>query len=95
MLYPTGGLAFSEAARLNKKAPLAELTLPLRGLAGEGAQKIVDMALADAPGVLRARASIVDQLLTIVYDPQQTSPAEIHEALGRAGIVHVTDAGKG
>lgn len=70
---------------------MAHLTFPLRGLAGEGAQPIVDRALGGLAGVRSARAG-GDQLLHIVFDDALVSPAEIHAALARAGIVHVADA---
>lgn len=70
---------------------MTNLTLPLRGLAGEGAQTIVDRALGGLAGVRSARAG-GDQLLHIAFDDALVSPAEIHDALARAGLVHVADA---
>lgn len=70
---------------------MTKLTLPLRGLAGEGAQAAVDRALGGLAGVRSARAG-GDQLLHIAFDDALVSPAEIHDALARAGLVHVADA---
>lgn len=68
------------------------LTLPLRGLAAEGAQAIVDDALHALPGIRTARADIVMQVLRIEYDVTRISEADVHDALQQAGIVHVADA---
>lgn len=73
---------------------MTRFTLPLRGLAGEGAQAVVDRALGALAGVRSAHAG-ADQLLHIEYDAASVTPADIHEALRRAGIVHVTDAERG
>lgn len=70
---------------------MTNLTFPLRGLASEGAQAIVDRALGALAGVLSARAGS-DQLLHIEFDDALISQLEIHDALARAGIVHVADA---
>ena len=70
---------------------MTNLTLPLRGLAGEGAQAAVDRALRGLAGVRSARAG-ADQLLHIEFDDALVSPVEIHDALARSGIVHVADA---
>ena len=70
---------------------MTRFMLPLRGLAGEDAQAVVDRALGGLPRVRPAHAW-ADQLLHIEYDAASGTPAEIHEALRRAGIVHVADA---
>ena len=70
---------------------MTRFMLPLRGLAGEGAQAVVDRALGGLPGVRSAHAG-ADQILHIEYDAASVTSAEIHEALRRAGIVHVADA---
>lgn len=69
---------------------MPHITFPLRGLAGEGAQAIVDRALGGLFGVRSARAA-GDQLLHIEFDDALVSPGDIHGALARAGIVHVAD----
>lgn len=71
---------------------MAELILPLRGLAGEGAQRTVDAALHDVPGVMSARARIVEQVLVVHFDDTRITAGELHDVLMRAGIAHVADA---
>ena len=61
----------------------------MRGLAGEGAQAIVDAALTGVTGIVSARARIAHGLLQIEYDESRVSEAEIHDALRQAGIVYV------
>ena len=70
---------------------MPHLSLPLRGLAGEGAQAVVDRALGGLAGIRHARAEATSQVLDVEYDADRVTPAEIHEALRRAGIVHVAD----
>lgn len=74
---------------------IAHLVLPLRGLAGTGAQAAVDAALADVEGVQLARADVAALRLQIEYDDARVSPRTIHDALARAGIGHAPhgDAG--
>ena len=70
---------------------MPHLSLPLRGLAGEGAQAVVDRALDGLAGITHARAAATSQVLDVEYDAERVTPAEIHEALRQAGIVHVAD----
>ena len=70
---------------------MAHLTFPLRGLAGEGAQAVVDRALGGLAGIRSARADATSPLLQVEYDAEQIASSEIHDALRRAGIVHVAD----
>lgn len=69
---------------------MKRFVLPLRGLASEGAQAIVDDALHGLRSAVTARAMITEQLLYVDYDESQVTRADIHEALRRAHIVHVT-----
>lgn len=68
--------------------PILTLRLPLRGLAGEGAQDIVAKALEAVPGIEGVRASIVSNLLEIDYEDARVSGEKIHDAPNCAGIVH-------
>ena len=70
---------------------MPHLSLPLRGLAGEGAQAVVDRALSGLAGITHASAEATSPVLDIEYDAQRVTPAEIHEALRQANIVHVAD----
>ena len=65
------------------------LDLPLRGLAGEGAQAVVDRAIGTLPGVLSAKAGAATAILRIEYDADAVSPQAIHDALAQAGVSHV------
>lgn len=71
---------------------MAELILPLRGLAGEGAQRTVDAALHGVPGVISARARIVEQVLVVHFDETRITADELHDVLKPTGIAHVADA---
>lgn len=70
---------------------MPHLSYPLRGLAGEGAQAVVDRALGGLVGIQAARAEATAQILDVEYDAERITPSEIHEALRQAGIVHVAD----
>jgi copper chaperone CopZ len=65
------------------------LDLPLRGLAGEGAQAVVDGAIGTIRGVLSAEANAATVVLKVEYDADVVSPEAIHDALARAGVSHV------
>lgn len=68
------------------------LDLPLRGLAGEGAQAVVDRVIGTLPGVLSARANAAAVILQVEYDADVVSPEAIHDALARGGVSHVATA---
>lgn len=67
---------------------IVTLRLPLRGLASEGAQAIVERALEQVPGIKGVGASMVNNLLEVDYDDMRVSEDKIHDALKRAGIAH-------
>lgn len=57
--------------------PLRWLTLPLRGLASEGADAVIQRSLAGLCGVAAIDVRIVEQVVRISYDDAQVTPEEI------------------
>lgn len=70
---------------------MRRVTFPLRGLSGDGAQSIVEKALASLPGLLTVRALTSRFQLHVEYDEAVVTEQAIHHALRAAGIVHVAD----
>lgn len=68
---------------------LQRLDLPPRGLAGEGAQAVVDRAIGGLAGVLAARANAAAVILRVEYDADVVSAEAIHDALTAGGVSHV------
>lgn len=68
------------------------LDFPLRGLAGEGAQAVVDRVIGALSGVLSAKATAASVILQVEYDADVVSPEAIHDALARAGVSHLATA---
>lgn len=60
------------------------LTLPLRGLASEGANAVIQRALAGLCGVAAIDVRMVEQVVRISYDAAQVTPEEIRVRLREA-----------
>lgn len=67
------------------------VTYPLRGLAGDGAQRTVEKALASLPGLRAVHASSARFLLQIDFDDAVVTEKAIHDALKSAGIGHAAN----
>lgn len=78
----------SDAAGAGRADFLEQIQLPLRGLAGEGADEIVGRALRDIPGVATVTVRVVEQLVRVTFDPAVTSADAIRERMHTVGLVH-------
>ena len=67
---------------------MERITLPLRGLASEGAHEIVGQALRALPGVATVTVRMVEQVVLVTYDPAVISGEAIRERLHTVGLVH-------
>ena len=67
---------------------LDRISLPLRGLASEGANEIVGQALRALPGVATVTVRMVEQIVLVTYDPAVISGEAIRERLHTVGLVH-------
>ena len=67
------------------------ITYPLRGLAGDDAQRTLEKALGSQPGLVAVRASASRFLLQVDYDDAVVTEKAIHDALRSAGIGHAAN----
>lgn len=61
--------------------PTRVLLLPLRGLASEGIEPVVQRALGATPGVLAVEVHATEMLVRVTYDATRTAPATLRRCL--------------
>ena len=72
----------------------ARVTLPILGLTcGGGGALIVERALRQAPGVLRAYANPATEMAYVEYDPEQTDLDALQAVIEQAGYRTILPGG--
>ena len=72
----------------------ARVTLPILGLTcGDGGGAMVERALEESPGVLRAYANPATEMAYVEYDPEQTDLDALQEAIEQAGYRTILPGG--
>ena len=72
----------------------ARATLPILGLTcGGGGALAVELALQEAPGVLRAYANPATEMAYVEYDPEQTDLDALQAAIEQAGYRTILPGG--
>jgi Cu+-exporting ATPase len=64
-----------------------KITLPVEGMTCAACQATVQKALAKAPGVTKAAVNLMTNEATVHYDPANTDPARLVEAINDTGYV--------
>ena len=60
-------------------------TFPVEGMTCAACVRRVEKALASAPGVAEASVNLATERATVTFDPQQTAPAALAEAVRQSG----------